>query len=370
MTYALAAAGTGGHVFPALAVADALVASGVPAADIVFFGGERMEATTVPAAGYPFVGMPLRGLNRSLTPRHLAANAAVPGLVVKARRTMIEEMRRRGVKVLCVFGGYVSGPAALAARSVGATVFLHEQNAIPGMANRMVGRLAETSFVGFPGAAGLPRSVVVGNPVREALRRFDRDALRPEALARYDLPGQLVVLGVVGGSLGAKVLNDVTLRIADDADPDRVAIVHLTGELHHGSVESQAERSALTWRTVPFEDRMDLFYAAADLVLSRAGALTVAELTMTGTPAVIVPYAAGTAGHQAANADHLAAAGGAVVVRQDTIDAVPVEVQQLLVDAARRSAMGGAAGELATPDAADRIAAAMVEAATASEGAA
>src|SRR5690606_16615054 len=107
----------------------------------------------------------------------------------------------------------------------------------------------------------------------------------------------VTVLGVVGGSLGAKVLNDVTLRIADDADPDRVAIVHLTGEGHLDAVRAQAERSPLTWRTLPYEDRMELFYAAADLVLSRAGALTVAELTMTGTAAVIVPYAAGTAGH-------------------------------------------------------------------------
>ncbi len=363
MTFAFAAAGTGGHVYPALAVADALVANGVPTGDIVFFGGERMEAAAVPAAGYDFVGMPLHGVNRSLSRQHVKGNLAVPAMVVRARGRMAAEMRRRGVKVLCVFGGYVSGPAALAARSVGATVFLHEQNAIPGMANRLVGRFARASFVGFPAAASLPRSVVVGNPVRAVFRDFDREALRPQARLRYDLPEGPVVLGVVGGSRGAKVLNDVTLRIADDADPDRLAIVHLTGEPHHETVQRQAERSAVTWRTLPFEDRMELFYAASDLVLSRAGALTVAELTMTGTAAVIVPYAAGTAGHQAANADHLAAAGGAVVVPQAGIDAVPIEVQQLLVDGPRRAAMGRAARELATPDAAERIAAALADAA-------
>lgn len=356
MTYAFAAAGTGGHVYPALAVADALVASGVRRDEIVFFGGDRMEATTVPAAGYRFIGVPIRGIKRSLA----RSNLEVPGMVVRARTTMIEEMRRLGVRVVTVFGGYVSGPAALAGRKIGAAVYLHEQNAVPGLANRIVARFAATSFVAFPAAAegpgALKNAVVVGNPIRRELADFDRNALRADARRRYDLPADLVVLGVMGGSLGAKVLNDVTLRIADDADPDRVGILHLTGTNHLADVAAIAEASPVTWRTIPFESEMHHFYAAVDIVLGRAGALTVSELAATGTPAVVVPYAAGTAGHQAANADHLAASGGVVVVPQGEIDRVAVELEQLLTDADRRVEMGAANLSEAVPDAADRIA--------------
>ncbi len=364
MTYAFAAAGTGGHVYPALAVADALVASGVDKDEIVFFGGDRMEATTVPAAGYRFVGVPIRGIQRSLS----RSNLQVPGMVLRARTTMADEMRRLGVKVVTVFGGYVSGPAALAGRKLGIPVYLHEQNAVAGLANRIVARFATTSFMAFPpaeGAGALRNGEVVGNPIRRTLVDFDRDALRVPARERYDLPADLVVLGVMGGSLGAKILNDVTLRIADDADPMRIGILHLTGSDHLDSVAAIAGESPVTWRTIPFEPDMHHFYAAVDIVLGRAGALTVSELAATGTPAVVVPYAAGTAGHQAANADHLAASGGVVVVPQTDIDRVPIELEQLLADPERRARMGAANLAQAIPDAADRIATTLRKAADA-----
>ncbi len=134
MTYAFAAAGTGGHVYPALAVADALVADGVDRDRIVFFGGDRMEATTVPAAGYRFIQVPLRGLKRSLS----LSNLTIPSVVRRATAQITGALVEHGTSVMTVFGGYVSVPAAVAARRTGAAVFLHEQNADPGIANRFV----------------------------------------------------------------------------------------------------------------------------------------------------------------------------------------------------------------------------------------
>lgn len=358
MTYAFAAAGTGGHVYPALAVADELVERGVDRREIVFFGGDRMEATTVPNAGYRFVGVDIHGLRRQLS----LDNLRLPSLVWRATRRIAAAMDEARTRVVVPFGGYVSVPAAWAAHRVGASLYLHEQNAVPGLANKIIARRAKVSFVAFPAAADrLPRATVVGNPIRQALRSFDRTSLRDEALQRYEVPQGVVVLGVLGGSLGAQVLNDVTLRIADDLDPAKVAIVHLTGDAHYSTVTAEAVRSGVAWRTVAFEREMEYFYAAADLVVGRAGALTISELAATATPAVVVPLAAVA---QEANAEFLAERGAVVVVPQNEIDRVPVEVEQLLVDPARLRRMGEAARAAARPEAAADMAAALLVEAT------
>jgi UDP-N-acetylglucosamine--N-acetylmuramyl-(pentapeptide) pyrophosphoryl-undecaprenol N-acetylglucosamine transferase len=359
MTFAIGAAGTGGHVYPALAVADALVARGVATSDIVFFGGDRMEAVAVPAAGYDFVALEIRGLRRSLS----RENLTLPAMVRRAARRAEHEMELRKTRVTTVFGGYVSVPVAWAARRLHTPVFLHEQNAVPGLANRLVARATRAAFVAFPAATKrLPRARVTGNPLRPAFATFDREALREPARRRYDLPPGVPVIGVLGGSQGARVLNEAAMRFAADADAGSVALVHLTGRAHLESVAPVAARSHHVWRTVAFEDEMEYFYAAADVVLSRAGALTISELAATGTPAIVVPYAAGTAGHQAANAAELGAAGGVILIPEEEIDRVPAEIQQLLLDGSRRLAMGRAAARLGHPGAAAEIAGALVEA--------
>lgn len=358
MTYAFAAAGTGGHVFPALAVADSLVAAGVPRDEIVFFGGDRMEAKTVPKAGYEFVPVELRGLKRSFS----IDNLGIPRVVAKARRTMIDEMRRRHTRVCIVFGGYVSVPAAMAASRVGATIFVQEQNARPGLANRIVARKAERVFLGFGAARDqLKNGELTGNPLRPVFSHFDRAELRDTARARYEIPAGLPVLGVLGGSLGAKVLNEVVDALAMSVDPDHMAVVHLTGRPHYEEIRKSAASSAMPWRPIAFEDRMELFYAAADLVLSRAGAMTINELAATGTPAVVVPLGLGT--NQVANVMELEAAGGLVHVSQSQIDQVPIVIDQLIVDRARREAMATVMATHGRPAAARFIADAIREAA-------
>jgi UDP-N-acetylglucosamine--N-acetylmuramyl-(pentapeptide) pyrophosphoryl-undecaprenol N-acetylglucosamine transferase len=344
-------------VYPAIAVADALVDAGVAKGDIVFFGGSRMEVDAVPAAGYEFVGVEIRGLRRSAS----LENLKLPGIVRRATRRIAAELDRRAVSAVGVFGGYISLPAALAARRLHVPVIVHEQNAHPGLANRLISPRATTTLVAFPSAKRrLKRARVVGNPLRPELAKFVRADLRDKARERYDLPAEMPVLGVLGGSLGALVLNEVTVRIAADADPGQFAIVHLTGHAHSDSFAPVAARSPLSWTTRPYEPDMEYFYAAADVVLARAGALTVSELAATATPAVLVPL---EATHQAANTAHLEEAGGVVVISQQEIERVPVELQQLLHDVSRRDQMARAAGGFATPDAAAQVAAELIGAA-------
>jgi UDP-N-acetylglucosamine--N-acetylmuramyl-(pentapeptide) pyrophosphoryl-undecaprenol N-acetylglucosamine transferase len=357
VTYAFAAAGTGGHVFPALAVADALVDSGVPREAIVFFGGDRMEARTVPAAGFDFVPVELRGLKRSAS----LENLGIPRVVLQAQRVMTDEMRRRNTKICIVFGGYVSVPAAMAAGKVGAKLFVQEQNARPGLANRFVARRAERIFLGFGAARDkLKRGEFTGNPLRGSFSHFNRADLQAEARSRYRIPEGLPVLGVLGGSLGAKVLNDVVTALTMAMEEDHLAIVHLTGRPHYDEISAVADSTALHWLPIAFEDRMDLFYAAADLVLSRAGAMTINELAATGTPAVVVPLGLGT--NQVANVMELEAAGGLVHVAEAQIDQVPIVIDQLIVDRARREAMATVMATHGRPEAAKVIAAALREA--------
>jgi UDP-N-acetylglucosamine--N-acetylmuramyl-(pentapeptide) pyrophosphoryl-undecaprenol N-acetylglucosamine transferase len=355
MRYALAAAGTGGHVYPALAVARALTECGVEADDIVFFGGNRLEATVVPQAGYTFVEVEVRGLERSLTPR----NVTLPIVVTRAARAIADRVRRTGIGVMAAFGGYVSVPAAWGAKRAGARLVVHEQNAVPGLANRLIAARADTTLVAFEAATErLQGARVVGNPLRADVERFDRERLRPEALRHYGLDGRRPVLGVLGGSLGARILNE-TAELLTQGEARAVDLVHLTGTIHVEAITPRAA-SDPRWTVLPFEERMDLFYAASDLVLSRAGALTISELAATGTPAVVVPYAAGTAGHQAANAAGLSAAGGCLIVPEAEVAVLPDLLLVLLDDPARLESMGAGARAVGRPDAAIRVARAIL----------
>ena len=350
MTFAIAAVGTGGHVFPGLAVGEALVAAGVPRQDVLYVGGDRLEATVYPEAGFPFLRVPLQGLKRNLS----FANLRIPFTLIGSIFAMRRSFRERSVHTVLGLGGYVTVPAAIAARLAGATVMVAEQNAHAGLGNRVAGRLARRRFGAFPQTAGLDAEWV-GNPVRSSIANFDRDALRPEALARYGLDGDRPVVGIFGGSLGAGVLNRVAPAVTA---LDEVQVVHLAGDAHATGL---ADSATADWHIVAFEDRMELFYAAADIVVARAGG-AVAELSATATPAVLVPGGFGSAGHQGANAAYLAAAGAAVVVEESAVSTVPSVIAGLLADRQRLATMRTAAASLARADAAEVIAAAMMTA--------
>jgi UDP-N-acetylglucosamine--N-acetylmuramyl-(pentapeptide) pyrophosphoryl-undecaprenol N-acetylglucosamine transferase len=346
VTLALAAAGTGGHVYPALAVADELHRRGHNRNEITFFGGDRLEATAVPEAGYPFVRLRLQGFKRSVSPENLS----IPFVVAGAARDVTRMLRERGARAVLAFGGYVTVPVAIAARRCGVPLLIHEQNAAPGLANRMAARWAARVLVAFPEAAQrMPRAEIAGTPLRDSIVRFDRDALRRPGLKRYGLDDTRKVLGVLGGSLGAAVLNETTAAIAANwRGVTDVAILHLCGPDHLSEMKRRAEGSQLPWAVLPFEDSMEYFYAVSDLVLSRAGAITVSELAATATPAVLVPLEAVAQEH---NAAYLAEAGGAVVVEQSNVGTIPDWVEALMADASGRAAMGACAARAARPEA-------------------
>lgn len=350
MTYAFAAAGTGGHIYPALAVARSLVEMGVPNGDIVFFGGDRLETRAVPEAGFEFIQLDVRGLKRSLS----VENLTIPAMVRRAAKNVEATLARRSPGALTVFGGYVTVPAAIGARKVGMPYVIHEQNAVPGLANRYVARRAARTLAAFaPALERLPGAEIVGNPLDSRFSSFDRSGSRTEAMRRYGLDPGLPVVGIVGGSLGAASLNGVAATLADDSER-RFSILHLTGVAHHDEIAGVAA-SHENWITVPFESNMPSFYAASDLVLSRAGAMTVSELAATGTPSVVVPLPAGK-GYQARNADDLSREGGSIIVEQEAIAEVPGILRSLISDPGRLSAMRAAALSVAKPDAARRVA--------------
>ncbi len=330
----IAAAGTGGHVVPALAVADELTARGLAKEDIVFFGGDRIEARLVPDAGYPFVGVDIHGLRRSLS----LDNLRLPAKVRTARDVIAASIEAKGLSAMVVFGGYIAGPAALAARRANIPLIVHEANAVPGLANRLIARRADAVFVAFgPTARALRGAVVIGSPLRGDLSTFDRDRLRGPARQRYGLDADATVLGVVGGSLGASFLNDVATILGEDQGRS-YQIVHVTGPDHHDRIAPRAE-AAGGWVTVPFEERMIDLYASSDLVLCRGGAMTMSEIQATSTPAVVVPLPAGRS-YQAGNAADVVASGGAVLVSQGDAHDVAASVRSLLRDPARLRAMG------------------------------
>jgi UDP-N-acetylglucosamine--N-acetylmuramyl-(pentapeptide) pyrophosphoryl-undecaprenol N-acetylglucosamine transferase len=361
----VAGGGTGGHVTPAIAIAQALVAAGHDPEGITFVGSERgLEARLVPQAGFEVVLLPGRGIARRLTSDNVAALA---GLAVALARAVVLVGRRRP-RVVVAVGGYASVPAGLGAVIWRVPLVVAEQNAVPGLANRLLGRFARVCAVAFPGTP-LPRAVVTGNPVRARLHQVDRSpsaaAAAREALGY--LPDDRVV-AVYGGSLGARRINEAVVGLARGwADRAGLAVHHVVGDRDFDVMAERAPaptEGGLRYRQVRFEDRMDLLYSAAEVVVARAGASTVAELTVAGVPALLVPLPGAPGDHQSANARRLADSGAAVVVADAELDAgrLAAELDALLADPDRLQAMGSAARQLGRPDAAAAVAA-LVEAA-------
>jgi len=371
-TILLAGGGTGGHVFPSLAVAGALAAGGHRVAFVGTAGG--LESRLVPEAGWPLHTVAVLPLARRLS----VGTLRVPGALLRAAREVTRVIRSDEVVAAAVFGGYVSLPLALAAWRTGTPFVVHEQNAVPGLANRVAARRAATVAVTFPSsteAFGVHAHLeLTGNPVRPGLAEVPRAALRAEALAAFDLQEGRRTLLAFGGSQGARRINDALVgAVTRWRDPASLQILHVTGRGGHAAAEA-AWTAALAAvhagpaplvRRVDFVQRMDLAYATADVVLCRAGASSIAELTVLGLPSILVPYPHATADHQTANARDLAAAGGARVVADADLDAARLvtTAEPLLDDPGLRAELGAAARRFGRPDAAARVAALVLEAA-------
>lgn len=359
-TWALiAGGGTAGHTLPGIAIARALVERGHPPASLHFVGSERgSEVRLVPAAGFTMTALPGRGIQRRLTLDNLGAALGLARALGRA----LGLVRRRRPAVVVALGGYASVACALAAVVFRVPIVVAEQNAVPGAANRLVARFARAAAVSFPGTA-LPRAVVTGNPVRPEILAVDRPRDRAVARGALGLPEGRRVLVVFGGSLGARRINvAVTGLVERWAGRTDLAVRHVVGERDWEDDEARGEErvdpGGILYRPVRYEDDMPTTLAAADLVLARAGATTVAELAVLGLPSVLVPLPIATADHQTANARALVDRGAARLVPDGelTVDRLEVELGPLLADPGRLEAMGRAALGLGRPDAADRVA--------------
>lgn len=335
----LAGGGTAGHVWPLLALADCLRRRDPDVRVTALGTSSGLEARLVPERGYDLLDVP-----KVPFPRRPSGDLLrLPANLRRAVRAAEEAIEDTGAQVVVGFGGYVSTPAYLAARRRHVPVVVHEQNARPGLANRLGARLAAAVAVTFPGTP-LPHATVTGMPLRHEIATLDRAALRSEARERFGLVVDGPTVLVTGGSLGAQRLNDAFAAAAADVSRAGVQVLHITGA---GKDFTPVGASGAPYVVVPYCDRMDLAYAAADLVVARSGANTVCELTAVGLPAVYVPLPVGN-GEQRLNAGAVVAAGGGVLVDDAAVNApwVGDVVVGLATDRARLETMATASASV------------------------
>ncbi len=350
-TIAMAGGGTGGHVYPALAMADAIAQRGH---NIVYIGDpERLEGRVVPERGIPFHPAPALQFPRSGLVAKVRFAFGLLSSVWAARGLL----RRLGVDMVVGVGGYISAPPVLAAWTLGIPTAIHEANVTPGLANRLCARVTKQVFLTYeatrnrlPGNA--PRTVV-GCPVQPRVTQGDADAAR----SRYGLSADRPVVLVVGGSLGAQAINDLGIALA--RHPGRTfQVLHVTGPKYIDAVKAALGEPPEGVVLVGYEDRMPDSYAAADLVVARAGSSTLAELTVVGLPSVLVPSPNVTDNHQEGNARGLEGVGAAMVVIERDLDVAraAADIAALVSDADRLAAMAAAATSQGRPDTAARVA--------------
>lgn len=347
-----AGGGTGGHVYPAIAIADA-IRRRVPAASIAFAGTrDRMEWEAVPKAGYDIYPITIGGLHRGQPLRNVS-------LPYKLVRSLVESrilVRKLHPDVAVGTGGYVSGPVLFAAGLAGTPLVLQEQNAYAGLTNRILGRRATRIHVAFLEATKhLPaeRCVLSGNPTRAELLACDTS----DGRAHYDIPSDAFVLAVLGGSLGSRAINEALASgIETVLRDERTYVLWQSGRQYFEALRARVPEHPRL-RLLEYIDRMDLTYAAADLAVCRAGAITCSELMVTGTPSILVPSPNVAEDHQTYNARSMVDAGAAVMIAEHEMnDRLLVTLSELRSAPRRLADMSRAAIQIARPDAADTIA--------------
>jgi UDP-N-acetylglucosamine--N-acetylmuramyl-(pentapeptide) pyrophosphoryl-undecaprenol N-acetylglucosamine transferase len=353
----LAGGGTGGHIEPMLALADALRRRDGELRITCLGTARGLETTLVPARGYDLRLIPPVPLPRKPTPDLMR----VPGRLRRAVGESRALLRELDADVVVGFGGYVALPAYLAARREHVPVVVHEQNALPGLANRIGARIAARVAVTMPGTP-LHRGEHVGMPLRSAISGLDRAARRAEGRAAFSLDPDRPTLLVFGGSQGAASLNRAAVGAADALTAAGIQVLHARGPKNTDITVPARPPDAPPYVVVDYLERMDLAYAAADLALCRAGAVTVAELSAVGLPAVFVPLPIGN-GEQRRNAQPVVDAGGGILVEDAELDPVWIAAHlvPVLTDPEALAGYARSAALAGVPDADDRLAAIVEE---------
>ncbi|GAB4250238.1 MAG: undecaprenyldiphospho-muramoylpentapeptide beta-N-acetylglucosaminyltransferase [Candidatus Methylacidiphilales bacterium] len=351
-TFAIACGGTGGHLFPGLAVARACLRRGH---NVLLFVSRKPVDREILAANpdLPAVALSTTGWT-GLHPR-------VPTFLLNFWRGLQESrsaLRQHHVAAVLGMGGFTCAPPLLEARRLGLPAFLHESNAIPGKVTRWFGPRLDKVLLGLPACAEhLPncRTVVTGTPVRDSLIRLEPGVAR----SHFSLDPNRFTIAVMGGSQGAAGLNEMMLRAAADlADiGPQLQVIHLTGPTDKGLMHANYQRAGIKAEVLPFCHEMEKVYSAADLVVARSGASSGAELAHYGLPSILVPYPEAAEDHQTRNAEVFVRAGAARLVPQKRDEGAPLAraIRDLFENAAERRAMGEAARRIAPTDATARI---------------
>ena len=348
LRFIISGGGTGGHIFPAVAIANEIRRL-LPGADILFVGANgRMEMTRVPEAGYQIVGLDITGLQRRLTPQNLLFPVRV-FRSVRAAGKLIEQFHPDAVVGV---GGYASAPVLLAATSRGIPSLIQEQNSYAGLVNKLLARRVSKICVAYEGMENFfpaDKIVLTGNPVRSEIAHGDR----AEALRFFKLDPAKKTLVVVGGSLGARTLNLATAAALPRLREAGVQLLWQTGKLYFPEAQTQVAPYAADYlQALEFIQRMDLAYAVADVVVSRAGALAVSELCLTGKASVLVPSPNVAEDHQTKNALALVSKGAAVLITDEhAAERLYDETLRLLADPVRQQQLGERVQTLARPHA-------------------
>lgn len=309
--------GTGGHVFPAIAIADAI--KGLhPDVEVLFIGAKgKMEMERVPKAGYPIKGLPVAGFYRTFNFKNLLRNLVFPFKLIHSLILARNILQQFKPQVVVGTGGYASGPVMRAAQRVGIPTLIQEQNSYAGMTNRLLAERAVKICVAYEGMEQYfpaEKIELTGNPVRASFD--DLELKRQEALKHFGLHEGNKTIGIIGGSLGARSLNEALRENAPllAENIDRIQVLWQCGRIYENQYKNTNTARLGNVKILPFVERMDLFYAACDVVVSRAGALTISELCLVGLPVVLVPSPNVAEDHQTKNAKALVNKGAAIMV--------------------------------------------------------
>ncbi len=356
--YLISGGGTGGHIFPALAIANKIKKEN-PDAEILFIGAsDKMEMRRVPEAGYRIEGLEIYGISRDFSLRGLRRNIKLPFVLMKAMKRAKAIIREFQPDIAIGVGGFASGPALKAADKLGIPTLLQEQNSYPGVTNKMLAPKAKRLCVAYDGLEKyFPAEKIVktGNPIRAEILNLKRKD--PAAYQFFNFSPERKTVLVVGGSLGARTLNETMAAHLDDFRKADLQLLWQTGETYYKNIDNKllAEQDEHI-RIVPFIKNMNDAYSMADIIISRAGALAIAELAIVDVPTILVPFPYAAEDHQTYNAKALSTKDAAVLIPDSTAknDLMPA-LMQLVDDDDRCAQMSEHLRPFAQPDAIDLI---------------
>ncbi|MBQ7279486.1 MAG: undecaprenyldiphospho-muramoylpentapeptide beta-N-acetylglucosaminyltransferase [Bacteroidales bacterium] len=351
--------GSGGHIFPAIAIANSLRRRH-PDADILFVGAEdKMEMEKVPAAGYAIKGLPIDGLHRQLNWTNIKRNLTLPYKIIRSRSMVRRLLRDFNPDVVVGVGGFASEPTLKQAAAMGFPTLIQEQNSYAGLTNKMLANKADCICVAYEGMDRFfpaDKIVLTGNPVRDDIENMKVG--KDESCAHFDLDTSMPIVLSVGGSLGASSINNMLLNHIDTFADHGIQIVWQTGRWMYEQVrDAVARRGVEKWVKVhQFITRMDMAYTAADVVMSRAGAIAISELCIVGKPIILIPSPNVAEDHQTKNAQSLVNKGAAILVADKDCNNEGIDkLLEIIASPDKRISMSKACASLALRGSADKI---------------